>query len=144
MPAFDPVIKNFSIPLWRNVFIIFDKCIDTRYKIQSGRVGSRWFDTEQDAVYLHQQQVDETTAAGKAMLGMCAVFAEFEWNNISDRIKAGVARAKAQGKQLGRPTSVTDATKQRIRDMAGKGIGKLKIARTLSVGVSTVQRVLAP
>jgi DNA invertase Pin-like site-specific DNA recombinase len=95
------------------------------------------------AVYLHQQQVDGTTAIGKAMLGMAAVFAEFEWNTTSDRIKAGIARARAQGKQLGRPTTVTDATKQRIRDLAGKGTGKLKIARTLGVGVSTVQRVLA-
>jgi DNA invertase Pin-like site-specific DNA recombinase len=100
-------------------------------------------DQQRVAIYLHQQQVDSTTTAGKAMLGMCAVFAEFEWNTTSDRIKAGVARAKAQGKQLGRPTSVTDATKQRIRDMAGKGTGKLKIAKTLGVGVSTVQRVLA-
>jgi DNA invertase Pin-like site-specific DNA recombinase len=101
-------------------------------------------DRQHVAIYLHQQQVDSTTTAGKAMLGMCAVFAEFEWNTISDRIKAGIARAKSQGKQLGRPISVTDATKQRIRDMAGKGAGKLKIARTLGVGVSTVQRVLAP
>jgi DNA invertase Pin-like site-specific DNA recombinase len=94
------------------------------------------------AVYLHQQQVDSTTTAGKAMLGMCAVFAEFEWNTISDRIKAGVARARKQGKRVGRPTSVTDATKAEIRKLRAEGLGKLKIARQLRCGVSTVQTVL--
>jgi DNA invertase Pin-like site-specific DNA recombinase len=99
-------------------------------------------DQQRVAIYLHQQQVDSTTTAGKAMLGMCAVFAEFEWNTTSDRIRAGVARARAQGKRLGRPSTVTDATKQRIRDLARTGTGKLKIAKTLGVGVSTVQSVL--
>jgi len=95
------------------------------------------------AVYLHQQQVDGTTSAGKAMLQMCAVFSEFEWNTISDRIKAGQARARKDGKRIGRPTSVTDATKNAIRDKHAAGMGMLKIARQLGCGVSTVQRVLA-
>ena len=100
--------------------------------------------TEQKvAVYLHQQQVDSTTTAGKAMLGMCAVFAEFEWNTTSDRIKAGIVRARKQGKQIGRPSSVTAKTEGRIRELRAKGLGKLKIARQLGCGVSTVQRVLA-
>jgi DNA invertase Pin-like site-specific DNA recombinase len=104
--------------------------------------------TEQHvAVYLHQQQVDGTTTAGKAMLGMCAVFAEFEWNTISDRIKSGLSRARAQGKKLGRPTTVTADIERKIIKMHGDpknpAMGKLKIARTLGVGVSTVQRVLA-
>jgi DNA invertase Pin-like site-specific DNA recombinase len=99
--------------------------------------------TEQHvAVYLHQQQVDGTTTAGRAMLGMCAVFAEFEWNTISDRIKAGVARARKQGKQIGRPTSVTAATEQQIRKLRAEGLGQIKIAKHLGCGVSTVQRVL--
>jgi DNA invertase Pin-like site-specific DNA recombinase len=100
-------------------------------------------DQQRVAIYLHQQQVDSTTTAGKAMLGMCAVFAEFEWNTTSDRIKAGLARARAAGKHIGRPTSVRAKTEKRIRELADKGTGKLKIARTLGVGVSTVQRVLA-
>lgn len=95
------------------------------------------------AVYLHQQQVDSTTTAGKAMLGMCAVFAEFEWNTISDRIKAGVERARKQGKQIGRPSSVTDATEARIRRLRAEGLGMLRIAKQLGCGVSTVQRVLS-
>lgn len=95
------------------------------------------------AVYLHQQQVDSTTTAGKAMLGMCAVFSEFEWNTISDRIKAGLERARKQGKQIGRPSTVTDATEAKIRKLRASGLGMLRIAKQLGCGVSTVQRVLS-
>lgn len=93
-------------------------------------------------LYLHQQNVDSSTAAGKAMLSMCGVFAEFERSIIVERINAGLARAKAQGKELGRPR-VDAATETHIRKLLAKGTGKLKIARTLGVGVSTVQRVAA-
>jgi DNA invertase Pin-like site-specific DNA recombinase len=93
-------------------------------------------------LYLHQQNVDSSTAAGKAMLSMCGVFAEFERSIIVERINAGLARAKAEGKELGRPR-VDAATETQIRKMLAKGTGKLKIARTLGVGVSTVQRVAA-
>lgn len=94
-------------------------------------------------VYLHQQAIDSSTPAGKAMLHMCGVFAEFERGLLIERINAGLARAKAQGKKLGRPTSTTSRTESRIRTMHAKGVGKLRIARELGVGTSTVQRVLA-
>jgi DNA invertase Pin-like site-specific DNA recombinase len=94
-------------------------------------------------LYLHQQQVDTSTAAGRAFLQMAGVFAEFERGVIIERINAGLARARAKGKRLGRPTSVTADVEKRIRELLGQGMGKLKIARTLKVGVSTVQRVAA-
>lgn len=94
-------------------------------------------------LYLHQQAIDTGTPAGKAMLAMCGVFAEFERSLIVERINAGLARAKAQGKKLGRPTSTTARTEAHIRTMHKNGVGKLKIARELGIGVSTVQRVLA-
>ena len=99
---------------------------------------------EKVAVYLHQQQVDSTTTAGKAMLGMCAVFSEFEWNSTSDRIKAGIARARKEGKRIGRPTTVTVKTEAKIRKLKADNpdMGILKIARTVGCGTSTVQRVL--
>lgn len=94
-------------------------------------------------LYLHQQAIDTGTPAGKAMLAMCGVFAEFERSLIVERINAGLARAKAQGKKLGRPTTTTARTESRIKTMHRSGIGKLKIARELGIGVSTVQRILA-
>lgn len=94
------------------------------------------------ALYLHEQNVDGTTSSGRAMLGMASVFAAFERDITIERINSGLARARAQGKQLGRP-KVSAKTEDKIRDMLAKGTGKLKIARTLRVGVSTVQRVAA-
>jgi DNA invertase Pin-like site-specific DNA recombinase len=91
-------------------------------------------------LYLHQQGIDTSTPAGKALFQMLGVFAEFERAIIVERVKAGLARARAQGKRLGRPT-VPAATEQQIRDRLATGMGILKIARTVGVGVSAVQRI---
>lgn len=91
-------------------------------------------------LYLHQQAVDSSTPAGKAMLAMCGVFAEFERAMIVERVNAGLARARAQGKQLGRPC-VGDEIEGLIKQKRAEGMGMLKIARQLGVGTSVVQRV---
>ncbi|MCO6415695.1 recombinase family protein [Siccirubricoccus sp. KC 17139] len=90
--------------------------------------------------YSHREGMDGTTAYGRAMLNMASVFAELERDLIRDRVKAGLARAKAQGRRLGRPT-ISGATEAEIRAQLAAGTGVLKVARTLGVGVSTVQRV---
>jgi len=92
-------------------------------------------------LYCHQQGVDTTTPSGKAMFQMCGVFAEFERAMIQDRVKAGLARAKAQGKILGRP-KVTRKVEQSVYRLRKAGTGKRKIAKQLGIGVSTVMRVL--
>ena len=53
-------------------------------------------------LFLHQQGVDTTTPAGKALFQMMGVFAEFERAMIQERVRAGLERARAQGKRLGR------------------------------------------
>ena len=53
-------------------------------------------------LFLHQQALDTTTPAGKAMFGMMGVFAEFERSMIVARINAGMARAKVNGTKSGR------------------------------------------
>ncbi len=93
-------------------------------------------------LYLHQQGIDTTTPAGKAMFQMCGVFAEFERAMIQERVRAGLARARAQGKTLGRP-KVSAIVEKAIRVARGAGMGKKSIARKLGVGVSVVQRILA-
>jgi DNA invertase Pin-like site-specific DNA recombinase len=93
-------------------------------------------------LYLHQQALDTSTPSGKAMFGMLGVFAEFERSIIQDRVKAGLARARAKGTRLGRPKA-SAVVEERIRELAAQGIGKVKIARILGVGVSLTQRVLA-
>jgi Resolvase, N terminal domain len=54
-------------------------------------------------LFLHQQGIDTTTPGGKAMFQMLGVFAEFERSIIQKRVRAGLRRAKAEGKRLGRP-----------------------------------------
>lgn len=91
-------------------------------------------------LYLHQQAVDTTTPAGRALFSMLGVFAEFERSIIIERTKAGLERAKAQGKTLGRP-KVSAATERRIRELREAGTGINKTAKLVGVGVATVQRV---
>jgi DNA invertase Pin-like site-specific DNA recombinase len=93
-------------------------------------------------LYLHQQGLDTTTPSGRMLFQMCGVFAEFERSMIQERVKAGLARARAQGKQLGRPR-VGEKVERAILKAREKGAGIKTIARQLGVGVGTVQRVLA-
>jgi DNA invertase Pin-like site-specific DNA recombinase len=75
------------------------------------------------------------------MLAMAGVFAEFERDMIRERIHAGLDRARSQGKRLGR-APVASETEARIRELRAQGHGMLKIASTVGVGSSVVQRVL--
>jgi DNA invertase Pin-like site-specific DNA recombinase len=91
-------------------------------------------------LFLHKQALDTSTAAGKAMFGMVSVFAEFEADIIKERVKAGLARARAEGKRLGR-RPVSEAVIARIRTQLATGTGILKTAKTLGVGTGTVHRI---
>ncbi len=97
-------------------------------------------------LYLHQQGVNTTTPAGKALFGMLGVFAEFEREMIKERVNAGLARARENGTRsglaIGRPR-VDASVEAKIRALRDQGLGMLKISRTAGCGVSTVQRVLA-
>src|SRR5215469_12677790 len=65
-------------------------------------------------LFLHQQGIDTTTPGGKAMFQMMGVFAEFERSMIQERVRAGLARARREGKRLGRP-SINPRLKERIQ-----------------------------
>jgi DNA invertase Pin-like site-specific DNA recombinase len=91
-------------------------------------------------LYLHQQGLDTSTPAGKAMFQMLGVFSEFERAMIVERVKAGLSRARAQGKRLGR-RPVSEALVERIREKLATGAGILKTAKALRVGTGTVHRV---
>src|SRR5882762_7488282 len=94
---------------------------------------------------LHQQGLDTTTPAGKAMFQMMGVFAEFERSMIRERVRAGLARAKDEGKKLGRPR-ILQATEDAIRvALAQPGRpGVRKIAVQFGVDPGTVQRISRP
>jgi DNA invertase Pin-like site-specific DNA recombinase len=91
-------------------------------------------------LFLHQQGLDTSTTAGKAMFQMLGVFAEFERGIIRERVNAGLARARANGVKLGR-RRVKPSVEARILELRAKGDGILKIGRKVGVGTSVVQRV---
>jgi DNA invertase Pin-like site-specific DNA recombinase len=93
-------------------------------------------------LYLHQQGLDTSSPAGRAMFGMLSVFAEFERAMIVERVRTGIIinRAKANGMRLGRPP-ISKATGDAIRVELAAGNGMIKIARSLGVGVGTLSRI---
>ncbi len=93
-------------------------------------------------LYLHQQGIDTTTPAGKAMFQMCGVFAEFERAMIRERINAGLRRARAEGKTLGR-RKVAASVERKVLEARAKGQSVRQVAKALGIGVGTVQRIEA-
>jgi DNA invertase Pin-like site-specific DNA recombinase len=91
-------------------------------------------------LYLDQQNIDTTTPTGRLLFQITGAFAEFERSMIRSRVNAGLARARAQGKRLGR-RPVNEAVVKRIRDKLATGAGILKTAKALGVGTGTVHRV---
>ncbi len=83
--------------------------------------------------------IDCTTPAGKLQLHILAALAEFERARIQERVRAGLARAKAQGVRLGRPRRRIDP--ERLAAVAG--LPEREAARRLGVPRSTLQRWLA-
>ncbi len=94
-------------------------------------------------LFLHQQGLDTTTPAGKAMFQMMGVFAEFERAMIAERVRAGLRRAKDEGKQLGRPR-IAPELEQRILAALRAGETIRGAAEKFNVNPSTVQRLKHP
>ncbi len=87
------------------------------------------------------EALDLTTPAGRAMAGLLAVFAEFEREILRERVRAGLAHARQNGKRLGRP--ITAALKaDQVRRLFRAGISKSQIARQLNIGRTSVRRIL--
>ena len=82
---------------------------------------------------------DLTTSEGKLMLQFFSAFAEFEKNRIRERTKDGLARAKKEGKKLGRPVNTELAAK--VKQLRDSGISIAKVAEKLNVSTSTVKRL---
>src|SRR5215218_1434506 len=91
-------------------------------------------------LYLDQQGVDTTTPAGRALLSMAGVFAEFERSMLIERTRAGLDRARAEGKRLGRPVTPDHVTR-RVLELRRTGMGMDRIARELGIGKSVAQRI---
>jgi DNA invertase Pin-like site-specific DNA recombinase len=97
-------------------------------------------------LFLHQQGLDTTTPAGKALFQMMGVFAEFERSIIAERVRSGIKRVRSEGKRWGRPP-IAPVLEKRIREALnkpGRTEGVRKIAARFGVDPSTVQRISRP
>jgi putative DNA-invertase from lambdoid prophage Rac len=87
------------------------------------------------------EALDLTTPSGRALAGMLSVFAEFERDILRDRVRAGIAQARKEGRPHGRPPSVTKYIPQ-VRALARKGLTKSEISRRLRISRTSVRRFL--
>ncbi len=83
----------------------------------------------------------------KVMITMFSLFAEIERDLISERTKEGLARARAEGKLLGRPKgtlgkSKLDGKEQEIKNYMGKGVNKANIAKIFGVSCPTIHNFI--
>ena len=88
------------------------------------------------------EALDLTTPAGRAMAGLLAVFAEFERELLKERVRAGLAHARHNGKRLGRPLTAALQADE-VRKLPRAGVSKAEIARRLQIGRTSVRRILA-
>ncbi|HMB03552.1 MAG TPA: recombinase family protein [Isosphaeraceae bacterium] len=88
------------------------------------------------------EALDLTTPSGRAMAGLLAVFAEFEREILRERVKAGIAQARQEGKPHGRPRSASLQAKQ-VHRLWAQHLSKSEIARRLGIGRTSVRRILA-
>src|SRR5262249_15396896 len=137
-PGLDTMLKDASR---RKFDIVMAWAID-----RLGRSLSDLLDTIQHLeacgvdLYLDQHAIDTPTPMGELGFQLSGDIAEFERSMIRQRIKAGLKRAVAQGVKLGRP-KIDSATERKVRKQLAKGVGILKVAKSLGIGTGTVQRI---
>lgn len=85
--------------------------------------------------------VDLTSAAGKMNMGVLIAVAEFERDLLIERTHAGIARAKAEGKKLGRPSSLTEVQKAEALQRLAAGESVSQLARDYSTTRQSIMRV---
>ena len=87
-------------------------------------------------VSLHEG-VDTSTPNGRLVFGIFASIAEFERELIRDRVRSGIAAARARGTRLGRPRREVDGG--RVAALRAEGLSWREVGRALGVGVATAR-----
>lgn len=82
--------------------------------------------------------VDLTSAAGKMTMGVLASVAQFERDLLIERTQAGLARAKSEGKTLGRPTAISA---DKVQLLKAQGLSQSAVVEELKVSLSTIKRL---
>lgn len=85
--------------------------------------------------------MDLTSPAGKMTMGVIAAVAEFERDLLIERTQAGLARAKAEGKAVGRPSALSPAQASAVRARLEEGAAVAALAREFGTSRQTIMRV---
>lgn len=85
--------------------------------------------------------VDLTSAAGKMTMGVIAAVAEFERDLLIERTQAGLSRAKAAGTALGRPSALTAAQQDEVRNRRSQGVSLGALSKEFGVSRAAIQRI---
>jgi putative DNA-invertase from lambdoid prophage Rac len=88
------------------------------------------------------EALDLTTPSGRALAGMLAVFAEFERDILRDRVKAGIAQARKEGRPHGRPVTA-GLHLQEVKKLFQTGMSKREIAKQVGISRTSVRRLLS-
>jgi DNA invertase Pin-like site-specific DNA recombinase len=97
-----------------------------------------------EVIVLQLGKLDLTSAAGKLMLTMLAAVAEMERDLLVERTQAGLARAKAEGKTLGRPSKTTDEQRRQIVVDYAAGVSVSELARRFAVSRANILGIVKP
>jgi DNA invertase Pin-like site-specific DNA recombinase len=85
--------------------------------------------------------LDFSTTTGKLMFQIVSAFAEFERESIRERVRAGVATARAKGKVLGRPKNQVDHSQvTQIRELLSSGLSMVQVGQVLNISPASVCR----
>jgi DNA invertase Pin-like site-specific DNA recombinase len=87
------------------------------------------------------EALDLTTPSGRAMAGMLAIFAEFEREILRERVRAGIAQARKEGRPHGRPRTASLKADEVLR-LKAERVSHSEIARRLGIGRTSVRRIL--
>lgn len=93
-------------------------------------------------LYIHQERIDTSTPMGQVFFNLCGLFSEMWLALHRERVKAGLARARAQGKQCSQFPRISGRKEARIRELRLAGHSIRQIAKAVGVGHYPVQRVL--
>lgn len=94
-------------------------------------------------IVFKRENIDTQSAMGQFFLTVLGSLAQFEREIMIERINAGIARAKAEGKKMGRPSKLNDGLINAVTMLYDKGVSIRNIAQTCSLGVGTVYKILA-
>jgi DNA invertase Pin-like site-specific DNA recombinase len=138
-PALDKLVRD----AWRGKFqavVVWDLSRIARRTLHALQLLQKFEQMEVRLVAV-KQTFDTDTPLGRASFTLAAMFAELERSTLSERVRAGMARARAEGKHVGRPERVVDL--EELRRLRAEGRSIRQIARSIGIPSSTVAKRLA-